>query len=337
MGFYNSINRNLIAPASDLLFRRSIFQKLKFLEESQWWDRDQLLAYQNERLRKIIRYAYGEIPFYRTLYDRHGIKPDDIETVDDLTKLPVIQKKDIRTIASQRNDRNVRAVKGISSGSTGKPLQYTKSMEAYSMHTAAGIRGWQWMGFSLGDKYMKISQNSRSGLIKRMQDKVNRSRYIFLKEINDDEFARLFETIQIYGPDYLRCYPDPLYFFARYLQKNDLQLPAIKAINTTGNILYPEARALIEEQLNAPIHDAYSCEGGAVFYQTSPGSPYYGADEYAITEVMDAGGNRVKAGENGRLVTTDLWNREVPFIRYDTQDVVTLASDKSNSSQKRIP
>lgn len=332
MGFYNTFNRNVVGPVTDLFLRRSIFSKLKSLEESQWWDRKTIVDYQNERLRRIVNHTYHEIPFYRKIYDYHGVKPGDIDTIGDLKKLPVIQKKDIREIAESRKGRKVRSITGVSSGSTGEPLQYPKSVDAYSMHIAGGIRGWQWMGFNLGDRYLKISQNPRSRW-KQLQDFVNRSGYVFMEEINNREFEKLYQTIMKFKPKFLRCYPDPLDFFCRFLQKKGYDVPPVEGINTTGNILYPAARSRIEETFQTTIFDSYSCEGGAVFYQSEKEDAYLGADEYAVTEILDREGNDVSPGENGRLITTDLWNTEVPFIRYDTQDIVTRGKSDLNSGR----
>src|SRR5690625_152279 len=333
MGLYNKFNRNVILPLSDRIFGRSISSSLQFLEESQWWDKDQITTFQNEKLQEMIQYAYREIPFYKELYDRHGVSISQIQTTDDLSSLPVIQKQDIRDIAKSRRGRSVKVIKGISSGSTGEPLQYTKSIEAYSFHTATGIRAWSWMGFSLGDKYIKVSQNPRSSLLKRWQDRVNRSLYVFLKDINDEEFEKLYRQIIKYRPDYLRSYPDPLYFFCKYIERKGYHVPPLKGINTTGNILYPQSRHFIEETLKTKVYDAYSCEGGAIFAQTGRGDNYFGADEYAITEIINEDGVEVNQGKKGRLVTTDLWNTEVPFIRYDTQDIVTKANASANSKR----
>jgi phenylacetate-CoA ligase len=334
MSFYNTLNRSLIAPASDLLLGRSIFEKLKFLEESQWWDWDTIEAYQNDRLRKMISHCYSGIHFYTDLWNSHGITMSQIQTSDDLKKLPVVQKKDIRKIAASRSHRKKRVVPGVSSGSTGEPLQYSKSVEAYSMHTATALRGWQWMGFNLGDRYMKISQNPRKGIFKKAQDLINRSQYVFLKDISETEFEKLYREICKRKPKFLRCYPDPLLFFSRFIQNKGYELPLIKAINTTGNILTQEARREIESALNSTIYDAYSCEGGAVFYQTDEGPDYIGADEYAVTEIVDENGDEVQPGEKGRMVTTDLWNTETPFIRYDTQDIVTKATESDLYSRQ---
>ena len=334
MSFLHYLNRKLVGPVSDRVLGRSIFSKLRFLEESQWWDKERITAFQNEQLRNITEHAYNEIPHYKHLWDSHGIKPEQIQSIEDLKKLPIVKKSDIRKIAASRKHRKKRVIDGVSSGSTGEPLQYTKSVESYSMHTSTALRGWQWMGFNLGDRYMKISQNPRKGLLKKTQDIINRSQYVFLKDISEPEFEKLYREICKSEPKFLRSYPDPLLFFSRFIQKKEYELPSIKAINTTGNILTQEARREIETALNSTIYDAYSCEGGAVFYQTEEGPDYIGADEYAITEIVDENGDEVQPGEKGRMVTTDLWNTETPFIRYDTQDIVTKATESDLYSRQ---
>src|SRR5690625_425559 len=135
MGLYNKFNRNVILPLSDRIFGRSISSSLQFLEESQWWDKDQITTFQNEKLQEMIQYAYREIPFYKELYDRHGVSISQIQTTDDLSSLPVIQKQDIRDIAKSRRGRSVKVIRGISSGSTGEPLD-RKSTRLNSSHVA---------------------------------------------------------------------------------------------------------------------------------------------------------------------------------------------------------
>ena len=51
---------------------------------------------QGERLRKTVELEYANVPFYRERMDAKGVKPEDIQTVDDIVKLPFIQKTDLR-------------------------------------------------------------------------------------------------------------------------------------------------------------------------------------------------------------------------------------------------
>jgi phenylacetate-CoA ligase len=96
-------------------------------------------------------------------------------------------------------------------------------------------------------------------------------------------------------------------------------MPLPKLINTSGNILYPENRKLIETAFGTKIADAYSCEGAPNLFQCNHSSLYHISMEYAITEVLDINDTNAKYG---RLITTNLHNYAMPFIRYDTQDFI---------------
>ena len=61
-----------------------------------YWPRERLLEHQNKKLREIIKYAYDNVPFYHEKFKRAQLKPDDIKTVDDLSKLPIVRKDEIK-------------------------------------------------------------------------------------------------------------------------------------------------------------------------------------------------------------------------------------------------
>lgn len=58
--------------------------------------KEDLVKYQNRCLSKVVRHAYDTVPFYRRKFDAVGLNPDKIKTVEDLSRLPIISKSDIR-------------------------------------------------------------------------------------------------------------------------------------------------------------------------------------------------------------------------------------------------
>ena len=56
----------------------------------------ELIAHQNKCLRSVVRRAYDSVPFYRRKFDAVGVKPEEIKTVEDLSKLPLVSKSDIQ-------------------------------------------------------------------------------------------------------------------------------------------------------------------------------------------------------------------------------------------------
>ena len=179
------------------------------------------------------------------------------------------------------------------------------------------------MGFRLGDRYVKLSGNQRKSSIKKLQDSVSNNRYISVDPMTDETFAAVLNIFEEYRPEVIRCYPDLLLFLANYKAAHPEYTHSPKAIATTGNMLFPEARNKIESAFDSKIFDSYSCEGNSCVFECYTHECYHSTEEYGITEVLDSDGNSIKSGV-GRLITTDLWNLAYPFIRYDTQDLVEV-------------
>ncbi len=332
MTFLNYLSEKIILPGSDLLLDKSVSKNLKFLMESQWWEKEQLEEYQNTKLRKLIKHSYENIPYYKELFSRLNLTPEDIKTKNDIYKIPVLTKDDIRKNLSNgkiiaRNISKKDLILNSSSGSTGEPLQFYETKKSHSMWNAAGIRGWYWMGYKLGDKYIKISQNPRSSIIKKAQDLINRSLYLYCRQLTDENFKGIINSINQYQPSFIRFYPDLGLFLANYIKNNNLTVHAPIAITTTGNKLFDSTRHIIEEVFNCEVFDSYSSEGSAVSAECSTHNCYHTSMEYNITEILNDG-SEVKGGEKGRVITTDLFNYANPSIRYDTQDYITKSKYK---------
>ena len=108
-------------------------------------DRQTMRAIQNERLKDAVKRVYENVPFYKKKFDEMGIKPSDIETIDDISKLPFTLKTDLRDnypfglFAVPRGEL-VRI--HASSGTTGKQtvVGYTKNdIDIWSKSTARAI------------------------------------------------------------------------------------------------------------------------------------------------------------------------------------------------------
>jgi phenylacetate-CoA ligase len=339
MSFFNKISENIILPISDIITGQTISKKLDFLMKSQWWDEKQLKQYQEERLCILIKHSVETVPYYRDLFLELNLKPQEIKTIEDLKKLPIltktiIKKEGIERFTSNALPNNKKKIFG-SSGSTGEPLFYYNTKEAYSLILAANLRGWYWMNYRLGDKYIKLSQNARKKTIKRLQDKMSRNRYIATNPLIDSNYNYILSEIERYKPKVIRCYPDPLLFLARYKQNHPEFIYQPQAITSTGNTLFPETRIEIEKAFGCKIYDSYSCEGNSTVFECPTHSCYHSTEEYGISEVIDDKGNNIKTGV-GRLVSTDLWNMAHPFIRYDTQDFIEIDETPCTCGRKLL-
>lgn len=326
MNSYYCIHKKVITPLSDLITGWNINNNLKLLNESQFWSVDQIYAFQLERLKITSRFAFENSTFYKNYFIKYDFDPYKINEINDLKKLPVLSKDIVQQnlpekISTITNTHKNTYIITATSGSTGKQLIYPITKQAYGLINSAAIRGWNWMGYNFGDKYIKISQNKRKSFLKKIQDKVNRS-YLFAAQYNNAGFKDFIKLLDTVNPQFLRSYPDPLRFISNYIKDNNINIPGLQAINTTGNTLFKEDRILIEEVFGCEVFDSYSCEGSAQVFECETHKQYHVSDEYAISEIIDEKGQEVKPGEKGKLITTDLWNIACPFFRYDTNDWV---------------
>lgn len=321
------IEEGMMLPLSDLLLGQTVGKSLKYLMKSQYWTRKQIDDFQNQRLRKLIVQAYNYVPYYHDLFVGLDLRPEDISTKEDLRQIPILTKAIIKKEGIKRftatNISHKQIINSSSSGSTGEPLHYLTTKEAYSFDKAALLRGWSEMGYSLGDRFVKISQNKRT-IIKSIQDFITNDLYLSSNPLCNNTYKQILDKIESFKPKVIRCYPDPLAELAKYrLAHKDFYSFSPTAITTTGNTLFHDVRSLIEDAFGCPVFDSYSCEANSCTMECHSHSCYHCTDEYNISEVIDDYGNMVSKG-SGHLILTDLWNYAHPFIRYDIQDIIEV-------------
>lgn len=140
MNLKKLIYKELFLNLSDLITGQSVYSKFKFLQKSDSWTKQQIIDFQNNKLKQLIFHAYNYVPYYHDLFDNLSLKPNDIKTKEDLNKLPIltkaiIKKEGISRFTSTKYPKS-KTVKMSSSGSTGEPLFYLTTKEAYSIRTA---------------------------------------------------------------------------------------------------------------------------------------------------------------------------------------------------------
>ena len=335
MSFYNTICEFAL-KAGDTFLTNGMSSSFDFLMKSQWWTESEIDDYQSERLHKLVNHAFNNVPYYRSLFDEYGVNPQQIRSIADLSKLPLLTKEIIKNnfpdnIVAQNISRK-KMILGGSSGSTGQPLQYYKTKESLGMLRAANLRGWYWTGFRLGDPYMKIATMPRNSFIKKAQDWLNRSYYIHSRSVSESDIIAILQTLKSKGIKILRGYPGTLYLVATYIEEHSEYRITLDTIVTTSEPLYPHLREKIERVFGCKIFDSYGAEGAPIIFECPTHECYHVSPEIAIVEYIksDTDPNLYK------LVYTDLCNYATPFIRYDIGDFAVPA-DNACSCGRKMP
>jgi len=322
VSIYPYMANRLVFPIGDRISGTHIMKFLDDLEEKQWWLPGEIQADQNEKLQRLINHSYENVPYWRELFNKLKLSPSDIKTKDDLRKLPVLSKDDIRKNLNSMlagNFPKKRFIEKHSSGSTGEPLKYYIDKEKYSWNLASMFRFWKWAGYEFGQKWARVQLWPHSKLSEKVMDKLARCTYIGTYKWDDEAIGKAVQVIRKKRPGIIRGYTSAIYLIAKFMKENDLEKFDTRAVITTSETIFPHYRSLIEEQFDCKVYDVYGGEGMTICGQCENGC-YHIDDNNVIAELVRDDGSGASPGELANIIVTDLNNFAMPFIRYRIQD-----------------
>ena len=163
MTLYNIFDRYLFLPLGDLVYGSCVVAKLKEMRHNDHLTEKEIRNIQDEKLQRLVQHCYKTVPYYTKLFDRLGIKPEQIRTREDLKVLPVLTKQIIRDNYNDLFSTSVdpkRLRNKSTGGSTGTPLKFCTDNAEWSSWKASTLRAWEWYGLHLGDKIFSLGGNS---------------------------------------------------------------------------------------------------------------------------------------------------------------------------------
>lgn len=340
---YPFLMKKIVVPLADRVKGRNIMKHLRELEKSQWYSPDQIEELQGERLRLIMQHCYDNVPYYHKIFRELNLKPSDIKTVEDLSKLPVLTKDIVRNNIDKLIAKKKYASKLIesgSSGSTGEPLKYYITQESQDMSNAAAFRGWGWAGFSTGDRIVNLAgcpyqMIGKSELSKRIAYAITRHQFLQAFNLDENTIHQYIEFIRKYKPKAIRGYSSSIYLLAKAMKKYGIQDIQPHTVITHGETLSWEMRQTIENQFGCKVFDGYGGEGMLIAMQCGEHDGYHLTAENLVVEFIKQN-EHVSAGELGEIVLTDLTNYGMPFIRYKIGDA-GKPSDDTCSCGRELP
>ncbi len=307
---------------------------LRRMERSQWWSAQQLQQWQLARLRALLRHAGDHVPYYRALYASSGFDPEQVRQLGDLSRLPLLRKRDIA--AARDSFKSARAV-GLrpfaTGGSSGEPLQFFLGRRRVSHDIAAKWRATRWWGVDIGDREAVLWG---SPIELHAQDRVRRLRDALLRTALLPAFAmspaRLDDYVRQlrrWRPRMLFGYPSALCRIASHAAARDLPLDGlgVKVAFVTAERLYDEQRAQIAAAFACPVANGYGGrDAGFIAHECPDGGMHITAEDI-IVEIVNNQGQPLPPGATGEIVVTHLATQDYPFIRYATGDVGALGTE----------
>lgn len=303
-----------------------------------YFNRDRLIEHRNKRLRKIIKHAYDCVPFYHKKLRELGIKPSDVKTATDLTKLPIIRKDEIRKnlneMMSKEND-----VKDLemrwTSGSTGQPLLFYISKEEDDFRKAKHLRGNISCGQKPRDRWVAIAPPFRFASTTKLQRVLGL--YTPLPISVFDDSSKQISIIENIKPDVLDGYSSSLLLLAKEVEKRELKTIKPRFLFGGAELADNVSCRYMEEVFEAPFYDRYATiELERMAWQCPAKMQYHIDADTIILQFVDRNGEEVSAGERGEIVCTSLFNYAMPFIRYAIGDI-GIPSDEECPCGRTFP
>lgn len=341
---YRFLFANILYPAWESGLRhRPTLRYLAYLEKTQWLPLADLQALQVKGLARLLQHAYLNVPHYRRQFDRAGLRPEDIRTLSDLARLPILSRQEASASVAERTATAGPRVeiRKQTSGSTGRPLVFGYERDSEHWRHAVRMRGYRWAGMRLGQRALHFwgeaprtnppTLATRLRLAKRNFDRaLRRELYIDCGRRGPGQLAAVVETIKRGKPEVMVCYAQAAADLARYVVERKLRdWDTIPVICGAERVL-PNDRAFMEKAFGPAVFETYGCR--EVMLMATECVAHQGLHtsmETLVVEVVvrDAHGQAraAKPGEIGEVVITDLTNLAMPFIRYANGDMAVVA------------
>jgi phenylacetate-CoA ligase len=296
---------------------------------------EELQAIQLRKLRQLVENVYNCSRFYRTRFDEAGVKPSDIKTLEDITKLPFTYKKDLR----DNYPTNMFCVPlnqvvrfHVSSGTTGKPtvVGYTKGdidMWANSLaraFTACGIGRGDIMQVSYGYGLFTGGLGAHYGA-----EEVGAS--VIPMGVGNTE--RQIELMKDLKATAIACTPSYLLHMDEVAKKMGISIKDDTDLRCAVLGAEPwslETRNRIEKSMGIKAYDIYGTSemSGPLFTECNEQNGIHVWADHFLLEIIDKNGDHVKDGQKGELVITTLSKEALPLVRYRVGDITILNNEE---------
>jgi phenylacetate-CoA ligase len=313
--------------------------------EYECMDREKLMELQGERLRNTVQRVYSNVNYFRQKMKDKGVEPGDINTVQDLRKLPFTYKQDLRDtypygMFSAPMDEVVRI--HASTGTTGKRtvVGYTaKDIDIWTeliarCLTAAGADKSDFVHVAYGYGLFTGGLGVHYGA-----EKIGAT----VIPISGGNTKRQIEIMQDFGSTILTCTPSYALYLAETMKemnidpKKDLKL---KAGVFGAEPWTEEMRKEIEEQMGIMAIDIYGLSeiiGPGVSIECEYQNGLHIQEDHFIVEIIDPETEEpLPPGSEGELVFTCITKEALPLIRYRTRDICRLNSEKCECGRTQI-
>ena len=304
---------------------------------------DQLRAMQNEKLLKQVRHVWDNVPYYRQKMEEKGVTPEDIQSVDDLYKLPFLTKADLRDaypygLMGKPLSECVRIQS--TSGTTGKRVVAFYTQHDIDLWEDCCARAIVAAG---GTKEDVVHVSYGYGLFTGGPGLNGGSHKVgcLTLPMSSGNTDRQLQFMTDLGSTILCCTPSYAAYLAESIHERGIQ----DQIKLKAGIFGAEAwsedmRHDIENKLGIKAYDIYGLtetSGPGVSFECSEQTGMHINEDHFIAEIIDPDtGEVLPEGSKGELVFTAIDKEAFPLLRYRTRDICVLSRKKCSCGRTHV-
>lgn len=302
---------------------------------TQYWSKEKIKKYQFLKLQKMLIQA-SKTTYYSKLFKDISFNPiDDFKSLNDITKIPITLKSIVKSNTDDFvvKDQINNSLIFHTSGSTGKPMKAYIHPLHWIVEQAVIYRHWNWGGYHFRDSTAMLrSYSPKEGEPLTKYSRTLNTTYFSPFHLTAENMFLYYNSMRNLKIKILRGYPSSVKIFALFLKKNNLKLKSVKQILVASEVLSDNDRNIIESVFDCKISNHYGlAEQIVMFGDCENHTHLHNYFEYGYVELLDTDRPNIK-----KIIGTNLHNKTMPIIRYDTGDLAYVDSSNCNCSRNGV-
>jgi phenylacetate-CoA ligase len=324
----------MITRGPDLLGTAAAIQRLPR------GDRAPLQAFQDSKLRRLLSYAYENVPYYRKLFDRHRLHPRHVRGAVDLDLIPITTRDDLRSLPpSEVIARGIDPATLITiraSGSSDDSFVVRRTRLEQGFHTMFRQRAYEAFGLGLRGRiaavtYPRLIDSKDTKVVGRWLSAMGVHPTLRIDGLQDPE--SIAEQLEAFRPALITGSPEMLSPVAGHLLETGQGRVRPRIVVVGGGVLTPSVRLTLTEAFGvAPFQTYTTHEFPLLGWECKSVGGIHTCDDGAIVEVLHDG-RPALPGEEGEVIATNLHGYSMPLIRFRLADLVTRGAKQCACGQ----
>jgi len=300
-------------------------------------DPDVVARYQLRKVKTVLNHCNQHVPYYRQPFKHYDLNPQEIKSLEDIGNIPILSKDILRQqqerMVSEKGLRFLRE-QLLTSGTTGEKISIWVNPVARAQEFVRYWLFFQRGGYHIGQPFAEFSSDFFIDRDEPLQvlyrkNKITNQLLLNTSYICKDNAIQYLDVMRENKVLFIKSRPSSLYIFAKYIQEQGAEDLGLKCIFTIGETLHLHQRKCIEETFGCRILNFYGHMERVVAMSECVHGKMHVDEGYGFVEFKDVVDEQSaeNTGRKARLIGTTMHNLCMPFIRYDTGDLVEPDDD----------